>query len=61
MGGLYFVDSIRGLAVRQIRYHRTGATGARDHKEDITTTSTLLTADTPIIECRSNIKLTRIL
>ena len=51
MGGLYFVDSIRGLAVRQIRYHRTGATGARDHKEDIKTTSTLLSADTPIIEC----------
>ena len=27
LGGLYFVDSIWGLPVRQIRFHRTAATG----------------------------------
>ena len=48
LGGLYFVDSIWGLPVRQIRFHRTAATW--DHKEDIKTTSALLSTNMPIIE-----------
>ena len=59
LGGLYFEDCIWGLAVGEIRFHRTAAT--QDHKEDIKTTSALLSANMPIIECRSNIKLTCII
>ena len=47
LGGLYFVDSIWGLLVRQIRFHRTAATW--DHKEDFKTTSALLSTNMPII------------
>ena len=47
-GGLYFVDSIWRLPVRQIRFHRTAATW--DHKEDFKTTSALLSTNMPIIE-----------
>ena len=46
--GLYFVDSIWLLPVRQIRFHRTAATW--DHKEDFKTTSALLSTNMPIIE-----------